>query len=97
MSAVLTIVLRGELDIASSPSLARSSHRLTLQGRTTVVVDATGLRFCDSSLVHWLLDLDQRARRAQAALVILADDDGPVDRLLTLTGIRDRLLVRPAR
>jgi anti-sigma B factor antagonist len=77
----------GELDIATTPQLARTLGQAQLQARL-VVLDLRGLAFIDSSGVHAIASASVRARHVARRLIVLR---GPpnVDRIFTLTGIID--------
>jgi anti-sigma B factor antagonist len=71
--AGLVLALYGELDLASAPRLdqrlrdAQKSHAQTSRpGR--VVVDLSGLEFCDSAGLHVLLDAHRRLSEGGQAL-----------------------------
>jgi anti-anti-sigma factor len=76
--------VRGELDGATTPRLARALREAQLQARL-VVLDLRELAFIDSSGVHLIVDASIEARRVGCRLVVLR---GPpnVDRALTLSG-----------
>ncbi|KOG23161.1 hypothetical protein ADK34_20615 [Streptomyces viridochromogenes] len=47
--------VRGELDLVTSPRIRRSVHDAVAGGRHDLVVDLSGVRFCDSSGVGVLI------------------------------------------
>ncbi|MEU4062039.1 STAS domain-containing protein [Streptomyces wedmorensis] len=47
--------VRGELDLVTSPRIRRSVHEAVAGGRHDLVVDLSGVRFCDSSGVGVLI------------------------------------------
>ncbi|MGW8356822.1 STAS domain-containing protein [Streptomyces wedmorensis] len=47
--------VRGELDLVTSPQIRRSVHDAVAGGRHDLVVDLSGVRFCDSSGVGVLI------------------------------------------
>jgi anti-anti-sigma factor len=49
----LRVIVRGELDLLTSPRLAQRLHRLCSPGRP-VVVDLGGVTFIDASAIHVL-------------------------------------------
>ncbi|MFJ4628279.1 STAS domain-containing protein [Streptomyces sp. NPDC088847] len=80
--AVTTVT--GELDVRSAPAV----YRRALEALTRcplVVVDLSGVTFCDSSGFNALLRLRRRAEEAGTRLA-LAAPPGQVARLLALTG-----------
>ncbi|MFJ9376157.1 STAS domain-containing protein [Streptomyces sp. NPDC101455] len=81
--AVTTVI--GELDTQSGPAV----YRRALEALTPcplVVVDLSGVTFCDSSGFNALLRLRRRAEEAGSRLA-LAAPPGHVARLLALTGV----------
>ena len=77
--------LAGELDIATTPQLARALHALRAR---LVVLDLRKLAFMDSCGVHAIVDASVRARDVGRRILLLA---GPpaVDRVFTLTESSD--------
>jgi anti-sigma B factor antagonist len=80
-----TLVIKGELDIASAPDLTAALPPPSSE----VVLDLSGVTFIDSSGLRALLGAEKRATEAGGSLV-LRDLAAPVQRLLELTGT-DRL------
>jgi anti-anti-sigma factor len=79
----------GELDIATAPQLKQTLGHAEDCARG-VVLDLRELTFMDTSGVHVIVDASARATAAGRRLVLVR---GPsqVDRVLALTGARDRL------
>jgi anti-anti-sigma factor len=79
--------LAGELDIASTPELARTLRESQFQMQL-VVLDLRELVFTDSCGVHEIVNAGIRAREAGRQLVVLR---GPpnVHRMFSLTGSLD--------
>jgi anti-anti-sigma factor len=77
--------LAGELDIATTPQLARALRALRAR---LVVLDLRELAFMDSCAVHAIVDASIRARDVGRRILLLA---GPpaVDRVFTLTESSD--------
>jgi anti-anti-sigma factor len=77
--------LGGELDIATTPQLARALHALRAR---LVVLDLRELAFMDSCGVHAIVDASVRVRDLGRRILLLA---GPpaVDRVFTLTESSD--------
>ncbi len=80
------LALGGELDLAGVPVLVRQLRELEQVGFDRLVVDLRELSFMDCSGLGILVAADLRARHAHRQLV-LACGDGPVRRLLELTGM----------
>ncbi len=82
--------LLGELDVATAPGLARQLRELQYSPASCLVLDLRDLSFMDCSGLRVLVAAQRHAGQAQARLEVLCSD-GPVQRLLTLTGV-DQLL-----
>jgi anti-sigma B factor antagonist len=82
---VLTLTLRGELDLASAPMLERHLHDAQASGAERVVVDLGGLEFLDSAGLHVLLDADRRLRARQRPGLLLRRGRPSVQRYFELT------------
>lgn len=81
------IVVTGELDLATAPGLRETA----IEVETPVVLDLRGVSFIDSVGLRSLLQI--REAVSPENLDIVASDDGPVLRLLTLTKLTDTFTV----
>ena len=86
----VVVVAHGELDLATVPQLERTVQELRSRGARAVVLDLRELGFMDSTGVRLLLQLDAESR-ADGFSFAIVDRDGPVRRVLTLTGVANRL------
>jgi anti-anti-sigma factor len=84
------IVLSGELDLASSPALEEALARVFASETRTVVIDLRQLDFMDSTGLSILVRAHQTATETTRGL-ILVKGSPQVQRLLTLTGVTERL------
>ncbi len=86
----VVIGLRGELDLASSPSLEHELERGAASRAEVVIVDLRQLEFMDSTGLSVLVRAHQRATENGQRFGVVR---GPqqVQRLLSLTGVADRL------
>jgi anti-anti-sigma factor len=86
------IGIAGELDLASSPALEQSLERVFASGAPIVILDLRELDFMDSTGLSVLIRAQQTAEDAERKLCLVK---GPpqVQRLLSLTGVADRLAV----
>lgn len=82
------ISVSGELDLASSPALEEQLERVAQS--KLVVVDLRNLEFMDSTGLSVLVRAHQRAEENGRRLG-LVNGSQQVQRLLTLTGVADRL------
>lgn len=80
----------GELDLASSPGLEQELDQRMGSGAGLVIVDLRQLEFMDSTGLSVLVRAHQRAAEGGQRFAVVR---GPqqVQRLLTLTGVADRL------
>jgi anti-anti-sigma factor len=88
----VVIGVTGELDLASSPELERELERGTSSDVELLIIDLRRLEFMDSTGLSVLVRAHQRATENGKRLAIVK---GPqqVQRLLSLTGVADRLTV----
>jgi anti-sigma B factor antagonist len=84
----------GELDGNSVPQLNGAVDGLLreLPSPGRIVLDMSGVTFCDSQGLGTLVMLTNRARVAQSVLVI-ANASGYLNRVLDVTGLRQVLLI----
>ncbi|MEX0173448.1 STAS domain-containing protein [Streptomyces sp. LMG1-1-1.1] len=95
--------VRGELDLVTSPRIRRSVHDAVAGGRHDLVVDLSGVRFCDSSGVGVLIAARRLLRSCGGRLRLIlpgragkdglgeewaGDGHGHVDRVLSALGVR---------
>ncbi|MFD6891122.1 STAS domain-containing protein [Streptomyces sp. NPDC059957] len=90
--AVVTIA--GELDADTVPYVTEATDALALTGRV-LVLDFSGVTFMDSSAVHLLCDLRDRALAEDGRLEVRGVS-GQGLKLLDVTGTRDLFSPRPA-
>jgi anti-anti-sigma factor len=84
------LMLRGSLDIDTAPSLKANLGRLLTRPSPRVVVDLSGLDFCDSMGVGVLVAAHARATE-KGGWVRLAAPSGFLLRLLDTLGLVDHL------
>lgn len=82
---------RGEIDLATAGLLDAQIDELWASGWTDVVTDLREVTFMDSTGLHVLVAHHRRAAELGRRFSII-DGDGPVSRVLALTGI-DQLLI----
>ena len=88
------IVLDGELDLHTADLLVDAVGRVIAEGATSLDVDAARLTFADSRGICALL-ASRKAARGAGADIRLARVSPPLDRVLTMTGLR-RVFPTPA-
>jgi anti-sigma B factor antagonist len=84
------IAVRGELDLASSPALQEELDRVAASDAQMLIIDLRELDFMDSTGLSVLVRAHQRIEEQGRQLAMVR---GPqqVQRLLSLTGVADRL------
>lgn len=85
------VTVSGEIDLASSPALERA---LTKQPDNAVIADLSDVGFIDSTGLRSLMTAQETISGADGRL-LLVFGEGPVDRILDLTRLRDRFEIFP--
>jgi anti-sigma B factor antagonist len=88
---VVTVAPEGDLDLATTDVL-RAELDAARRGAHTLVVDLRGVGFMDSSGMRLLVEVEQEAAQDGFALVVIRGQ-APVQRLLELTGLAERLVL----
>ncbi|WP_405938162.1 STAS domain-containing protein [Streptomyces sp. NBC_00726] len=83
----------GELDLLTSAIVRQSVHEVVAVGRHDVVLDLSGVRFCDSSGVGVLIALRRLMRSCGGRLRLIlpargAEEGSHVNRVLAALGVR---------
>ena len=90
----LEVVLSGELDLAGRTPLLAHVAAEELEGRD-VRLDLCALEFMDSTGCRALLEVGATAReRGVASYTVVASPEGPVARLMELTGLAEAVPIR---
>jgi anti-anti-sigma factor len=84
------VTMRGELDLDRAEEVTDRLGALPSQGATSVVVDASGLNFIDSSGLRALLSAREQLEEAGATLQV-TNLSPAVERVLDMTGTRKLL------
>jgi anti-sigma B factor antagonist len=91
---VTVLAARGELDLATAPRLTALLDATRDNGMRRVLVDLSGVDFCDSTGLRALIGAATEVRAAGGRLAVTAGpDDGAVARLLRVTGASEWLEV----
>ncbi|MEU3167790.1 anti-sigma factor antagonist [Streptosporangium sp. NPDC006930] len=88
------IVLAGELDKLSSPRLRDVLVTQLDDGVGHLILDVTALRFCDSTGLWTMLELQRRASAAGGCLRLVGVH-GVLERILTVTGLASAFSLDP--
>ncbi|MFI7637784.1 STAS domain-containing protein [Nonomuraea sp. NPDC049400] len=90
------VALDGELDICSAPCLLAAVDEALAGERRNLLVEATGLTFCDSHGLEALLQAQREVTDAGGTME-LAHLHDRVRRLLELTGLTRAFTITPKR
>lgn len=82
----------GELDLRTSPQLEQRLDRVWAAGAELVILDLRQIEFMDSTGLRVLLGAHQRAQETGRRFALVRGAD-QVERVLTLTGVRDLLTI----
>jgi anti-sigma B factor antagonist len=95
---VAVVVVEGEHDVYTAPSLNEKLDSLIDEG-SPLVIDLTPATFVDSSVLRVLLEAKRHAeeRGLGFAVALAQDDSGPVRRVLDITGLVPVLPVHAGR
>ncbi len=83
------VVASGEIDLNTAPRLGAALEALIDQGATLVVLDATEVRFLDSSGLSVIIRVGNRLTAVGGRLLI-EGMSGAVQRVLELSGMIER-------
>jgi anti-sigma B factor antagonist len=90
--SALVLAVSGELDLRTSPELEQRLERVWGSGAELVILDLRQIEFMDSTGLRVLLGAHQRAHETGRRFALVRGSD-QVERVLTLTGVRDLLTV----
>jgi anti-sigma B factor antagonist len=80
------VAVSGELDLYTSPALRTSIHEAAGSGMK-LAVDLTDVSFIDSSGLGAIVGALKHVRELGGEFAVVAPSDGPLSRLLSLTGL----------
>ena len=81
----------GELDLATAPRLCALLDAARAERVRRVVIDLTGVDFCDSTGLRALMGASTELRHAGGRLALAVLPNGGVARLFDISGIRESL------
>jgi anti-anti-sigma factor len=90
------VTIAGELDLATVPRVSAALTAEPVAGARGVVVDLAGVSFMDSTGLAALITLEHDLV-ARAGRLAIACPEGPARLLLDVTGVAERLTLRPTR
>ena len=82
----LVFILRGSLDLATSPTIRAALTDAADKGHRNIIVDLSGLEFLDSTGLGALIGAHRRAGEHEGSLRLVVRE-GPILRLLNITGL----------
>lgn len=88
-----TLVLSGELDLASSPALEEAIDQLCGDGAEEVVIDLRGLQFIDSTGIRTILRSKDTCGSRECEFALIRGS-ASTQRLFELTGLDEKLPFR---
>jgi anti-sigma B factor antagonist len=86
------VSLAGEIDLSNVAALSATVSDLLAEAPPRVVLDMSGVTFCDSQGLGTLVVLSRRAGFAQSCLVLTNVGDFLL-RVLDITGLRPALMI----
>ena len=89
------VSMPGEIDATNAGDALTLILAACGPGITVIIDDLTATRFCDSAGLQHLLQAYRRAAAAGAQLRLAILPDGPVSRVIELTGINRHVAVYP--
>lgn len=94
----LTVIAsQGEIDVSSVDAFRNALSEAVRAGADRLVIDLSEVSFIDSSGLGALIDAQNRLRRDQRQLVVVAPSGSAVAVLLGLAGLRGRLSIFETR
>jgi len=90
-----TLVVAGEIDVATAPELRRHLHDLADRNPTVLVLDLHGVTFIDSSGLGVLVGVLKRLReKDRGDVLVLEGLQDTVQKVFDITGLTDLFQVR---
>jgi anti-anti-sigma factor len=93
---VLLLIVRGELDADTTPTMTRELDAAA-KGVVDVVIDLGGASFMDSAGLYALMVLRKRLEEGSRKLAIACWPDGPVAMTFHVAGADDLFALHPTR
>jgi anti-anti-sigma factor len=88
---ITLITLTGSLDLASERRLRADVSAAVGDASRALVIDMRGVTFMDSTVLAVLVHGDQQFRRQGRRMALVVRDEGAIQRLFSVTGVRDEL------
>ena len=84
--------LAGEIDVLTVTNLSAMVNELLVDAPSRIVLDMSGVTFCDSQGLGTLVVLSRKAQHARAVLALTNVGDFLL-RVLDITGLRSALMI----
>ena len=97
VDGVHVIAMRGDLDIATAPSLCVRIDAARQAGSRRLLVDLTTAQFCDSVGLRALIGSQQELLAQGGRMAIAVLEDSAVGRLFVLAGAHELLEIHDSR
>ena len=95
---VVLVEVRGELDLDGAPKLcAAIENGKSPAGGEHVLVDLSHVGFCDSTGLKALMDAAREVAVRGGRLIAIVPEDGPVRRVIAMTGAEEFLSISAHR
>jgi anti-sigma B factor antagonist len=88
------LCVEGEIDLETAPSLREEALDVIAQGHPHLILDLTGVTFCDSSGINALIGIMRCAMAAHGSLALAAVPDRLLH-ILDLTGLSSIMRTYP--
>ena len=92
---VIVAAVTGEIDLSNADVVKRAIVGAVPNSALGVVIDMSETSYIDSTGVHLLLDLADRARARGQSLLVVAPEGSQVRRVVTIAGAGDALGLSP--
>jgi anti-sigma B factor antagonist len=94
---VRVLAVAGELDIATAPSLCARLDASRAARQPRLVVDLSGVEFCDSTGLRALLGAASEVHTHGGRFALVCRPEGNVARLLDIVGASELIAIHPDR
>jgi anti-sigma B factor antagonist len=95
LNGVPVASLEGEIDIANAAQLRAQLTAAVPNTASGFVIDLTPTSYLDSRGIHLILDVAERAARAQQHVRLVVPRDSHVYRILQLSRVQDAVPIDP--
>lgn len=85
---VMLATLRGEVDASNAATLRAELERLLSNRSMALVVDLSAVGYLDSAGINLLFALGAGLRERQQRLHLVVEEGSPIERMLTISGLR---------